>query len=551
MNHCRLSLTLVTMFLTAFASAAGVTVYHVDPDAAAGAPYRLMVGATEVPLERLGDGVFYGRCTGLDTAEIRVLPDGKGKIEAGVEPARLAADVKAGEDAVTFTATGAGPRVIQLRRGGKDLPRLLLIVDPAELQVPDPARDTVIRVEDHGVVLNSDQVQTKALQAALDACAAKPGTGYVVVPDGRFVTGTLRIPSDTYLYLSPGATLMASDDPADFPVDAGRKEKGNHGPNHSFSRVIFFDKAHNAGLIGRGTVDGNGIVLRNRKNRPVQVMDAHDCEDILIDGVVLKNSASWTCHLVHSTGVKVRDVKILADWSVRNTDGIDPDMCDDVVIERAFIYSGDDSIAVKATGIAGFKRACSNIVIRDSVMMTRKTALKIGTETYADIRDVRFENIDVIHSSRGIACWVHDGGQVENITFENIRMSLVEIAGEKMSGMPFCIVLEERNGKGSNVRNIVTKDIVCEAPYKSVLDNKSANAMDHITFENVDMKVSPRRLKPEKAWLFDINEAKDVTFSNLTVDWSLANDNVWLGLWPAEAGPQTGDVEQKGTPSGE
>ncbi len=551
MNDHRISLTLVIMFLTAVASASAVTVYPVDPNASQGAPYRLMVGATEVPLERLGDGVFYGRCTGLDTAEVRVLPDGEGKIEAEIHPARLAADVKAGEEAVTFTASEAGPRVIQIKRGGRDLPRLLLIVDPPESQMPDPAKTTVIRVEDHGVVLNSDEVQTKALQAALDACAAKPGTGYVVVPDGRFITGTLRIPSDTYLYLSAGATLMASDDPADFPVDAGRKERGNHGPSHSFSRVIFFDNVQNAGLIGRGTVDGNGVVLRNRKNRPVQVIDAHDCEDIVIDGVVLKNSASWTCHLVHSTGVKMRDVKILADWSVRNTDGIDPDMCDDVLIERAFIYTGDDSIAVKATGISGFNRACSNIIIRDSVMMTRKTALKIGTETYADIRDVLFENIDVIQSSRGIACWVHDGGQVENITFENIRMSLVEIEGETMSGMPFCIVLEERNGKGSNVRNIVIKDIVCEAPYKSVLDNKSPNAMEKITFQNIDMKVTQRSMKPEKAWLFEINNTEDLVLRNMTVDWSLANGDAWLGLWPAEAVAQAGEIVQKGSPPAE
>ena len=51
----------------------------------------------------------------------------------------------------------------------------------------------------------------KQIQAAIDACT-KTG-GRVVVPAGRFLSGSLRLKSQVELYLEEGAVLISSLNP--------------------------------------------------------------------------------------------------------------------------------------------------------------------------------------------------------------------------------------------------------------------------------------------------------------------------------------------------
>ena len=53
----------------------------------------------------------------------------------------------------------------------------------------------------------------KQIQAAIDACT-KTG-GRVVVPAGRFLSGSLRLKSQVELYLEEGAVLISSLNPQD------------------------------------------------------------------------------------------------------------------------------------------------------------------------------------------------------------------------------------------------------------------------------------------------------------------------------------------------
>ncbi|MBQ1291375.1 MAG: glycoside hydrolase family 28 protein, partial [Lachnospiraceae bacterium] len=50
---------------------------------------------------------------------------------------------------------------------------------------------------------------TAAIQAAIDDCAAAQG-GQVVIPAGRYLSGSLRLRSNVDLHLSSGAVLISS-----------------------------------------------------------------------------------------------------------------------------------------------------------------------------------------------------------------------------------------------------------------------------------------------------------------------------------------------------
>ena len=72
---------------------------------------------------------------------------------------------------------------------------------------------------DYGALADGTTNNQKQIQAAIEDCA-KTG-GRVVVPPGRFLSGTLRLQSDVELYLEKGSVLIASNKPEDiinFPM---------------------------------------------------------------------------------------------------------------------------------------------------------------------------------------------------------------------------------------------------------------------------------------------------------------------------------------------
>ena len=64
-----------------------------------------------------------------------------------------------------------------------------------------------LNVLDCGAVGDGLTSSTKAIQAALDKCG-QAGGGTVIVPPGKFLTGSLWMRSNVTLHLEGGATLM-------------------------------------------------------------------------------------------------------------------------------------------------------------------------------------------------------------------------------------------------------------------------------------------------------------------------------------------------------
>jgi hypothetical protein len=524
-----------------------VQVHPVPAEEGVNAPFQVTAGETLVPLERVGaEGhpVYYARFMTDGPVPVQIAVEGKGDLTAEVKPARYVKGYEINGSRIAFQAEGPGPRIVFAKRGDESLPLLFVIYEPQETNAPDPAEEPVLDVRDFDVEAG-DSLQTKAFQKALDTCGQRPGGGILYVPEGTYRTGTLKVPSNVHLYLAGGAILQAIDDPAAYPIDAGDEEHGGNGRWHSNSRLLMFENVENAGLFGRGTLDANGPILRNKHERRVQVIDVENSRNILIEGVVLRNTASWTLHVLHSDTVTIRDVKIISDWGVWNADGIDPDSSRNVLIERVFCYTGDDAIAVKATLNSGLLQPSYNIVSRDCVVMTRKTALKVGTETRADISNVLFENIDVVHSSRCIGLWARDGGTIANIIWRDLRIDLVEVPREGRSGQPFYIMAKRRGGN-SRVENVRITNVSGTAPWYSLLEADTPWPLSDIRFENIDLTVLPRDDKQDVKHLFEFEHCEGIEFHDITVDFSKANLDQWAGLWTGDAPVVAEDVERIG-----
>lgn len=352
---------------------------------------------------------------------------------------------------------------------------LFLFADPPAKAAPDSHAPKVSDITTSGIDATGGKVETRKIQRTIDAL---PAGGALYFPPGVYQTGTIRLKSDMTLWLAPGATLLGCTDIAEYPEDKiGESAFGR--------RLVLLDEAHNVTICGGGAIDGNGRRLREVTGEKAHLVTIARSRDVLIEGVELRDAGSWNTRIIHSDRVAVRGVKLISDPDLANTDGFDPDGSRDVLIENSFVYCGDDGVAVKSTDHGGLGRDVQNITVRGNVFLTRKSALKVGTESRtARMGDILFEDNDVLLCDRGMALYCNDGALYENIRYINNRFEeCYPDAKQRMID----ISISERKGKGT-ICNVLIQNCAFESafPKASTIDGLDAgHQVSGIRIENL------------------------------------------------------------------
>jgi polygalacturonase len=271
---------------------------------------------------------------------------------------------------------------------------------------------------------------TRAIQSAIDA-AAQTGGGTVFVPAGKFATGSLFLRDHVTLHLDAGALLLGSESPADYPIVSMRWE-GVTRPTHA--PLIAGQGLRDIALTGRGAIDGRGAIWwqRHRENtleapRP-RLIAFSDCANVLVEGVTLTNSPSWTINPVRCDNVTVDKVTIQNPPDSPNTDGINPDSCRNVHISNCHVDVGDDCVTLKSgieTEPPELRASCENITITNCTMVHGHGGVVIGSEMSGDVRNVLISNCVFLGTDRGIRIKSRRGrgGIVEDVRASNIVMT--------------------------------------------------------------------------------------------------------------------------------
>ena len=79
--------------------------------------------------------------------------------------------------------------------------------------IPAAGAGTVFDVRSFGAVGDGKNIDSPAINRAIEAAGAKGGTVYV--PAGTYACYSLRLTSTVALYLDQGATILAADTPRD------------------------------------------------------------------------------------------------------------------------------------------------------------------------------------------------------------------------------------------------------------------------------------------------------------------------------------------------
>jgi len=296
-----------------------------------------------------------------------------------------------------------------------------------------PASAKVCDAKAYGAKADGVTKNTKAIQAAIDACSAAGG-GTVKLTGGTFVSGPVMIRSKVTLEIDKGTTLMGSPDHDDYPAITEFKAPGTQA-------LVSAKNAEDIAITGSGTIDGNGQswweearktkgagIVGEVQFRPRLVVFDH-CKRVKLEGVTIKDSPSWQVVPYYSDHVEIRNVRILAPQHSPNTDAIDPFSSSNMVIDHVYADVGDDNIAIKSGIInsPGPDDPSTNITITDCEFM-HGHGLSIGSEIAGGAKNIHAERIHFKGTDQGIRVKANRdrGNQVYNLSFKDLTMEDVK-----------------------------------------------------------------------------------------------------------------------------
>lgn len=287
---------------------------------------------------------------------------------------------------------------------------------------------------------------TDAIQLAIHVC---PAGGRVLVPKGTYLIRPLVLKSDLTLNLREGAVLLADPVEDHYPLLPGEPEDAVTGENIQVNSwegtpalgrqsILSAYYAQNVTVVGQGVIDGNASfdtwwkdVKARTIARPKLVFFNH-CEHVTFHGILGRNSPAWNFHPFFCKDVGFYQIAVEAPADSHNTDGTDPESCDDVRYIGVRFSVGDDAIAIKSGKMymgMKYKTPATRHLIRNCLMERAHGALTLGSEISGGIKDLTVRQCLFSHTDRGLRIKTRRGrGEqcvVDGVEFSNIRMDNV------------------------------------------------------------------------------------------------------------------------------
>lgn len=325
-----------------------------------------------------------------------------------------------------------------------------------------------------GAVNDGKTPNTKSIQAAIDSCA-RAGGGQVLVPaGGAYLTGTIILKSRVVLHLENGALLLGSPHMADYHPD--------------YPHLIFVENAEYTGIIGTGTIDGNGPAFWDEKfepePRPVPWLHFLNCRNLHFDGVSLLHSPAHVLVLTGCDGVTVNSLRIVNHLQSPNTDGIDITDSRNVRISNCYIETGDDAICLKS-----HNAWVEHVIAVNNILISDDAAIKFGTGSHVGVRYCLFSG-NVIRDTRyGIALFQMDGGRYEHCIFSDM---VIHTASRHHTEYPIFVDIDKRRADGplGSIEHITFTNLELITRGNCLIAGQKQAPIRHIRLENISLSAA-------------------------------------------------------------
>lgn len=346
---------------------------------------------------------------------------------------------------------------------------------------PTFKKDT-FNITNYGAKPDGISLNTDAINKAISDCSKKGG-GVVLVPNGYWLTGPIKLQNNVNLHLKKNALLQFSKNFDDYKLIEGIYEGKPSARNES---PIMGINVSNVAITGQGIIDGNGDAWRmvrtsdlteyewkakiakgegilsedkkrwypSEKNKrghdqnisfwlgpgvklsdfePVKdflrpnLIVLNNCENVLLEGVTFQNSPAWNVHPIMCENLTLRGLFIKNPDYAHNGDGADIESCKNVLVEHCIFDVGDDAICIKSgKDEEGRKRgiATENVIIRNNTVYKGHGGFVVGSEMSGGARNIFVYDCTFMGTDKGIRFKTTRGrgGVVENIFIKDINM---------------------------------------------------------------------------------------------------------------------------------
>ena len=345
----------------------------------------------------------------------------------------------------------------------------------------------IFNISDYGAAGDGQTLNTIAFEKAISACTAAGG-GRVTVPAGLWLTGPIQLKSNVDLHVESGALIQFTKDRTQYPMIRASSTSTSYVP----ASPIYGYDLKNIAITGDGIIDGageswrpvkkdkntlqqwkkitgsGGVVskdgslwwpskeamdgeaflkqLKSTNDRPAAAdyLPARDflrpymvyftnCENILIEGVTIRNSPKFIFYPTKCTNITLRYANFFNEWWAQNGDAIDISASKNVVIYKCNVSAGDDGICMKSSSGKNDKPGeanLENILVAGCNVYHAHGGFVIGSNTDGGMKNIFVTDCNFIGTDIGIRVKSNAGrgGLVKDIYITNIFMS--DIVGE-------------------------------------------------------------------------------------------------------------------------
>ena len=434
---------------------------------------------------------------------------------------------------------------------------------------------TIYNVKDFGAVADGKENDTAAIQAAADTCKENGG-GTLYIPDGDYLTSSIRLYSHTEVRMADGARLIADPTEAHYgrargkydtlyPRDAkaliGEEDDGTldvlkqlilSTKRGSTDCILFAEDAEDITLTG-GEIYGNATRFFDIKGtgdlvkytphlfRP-QLIVFRRCKDVKVTDLSLIEAPYYNIRAIACESVRFENLTVETNISYINTDGINIAACKDASVVGCRFQTGDDCIAISNGEFTPLLQDCENITVSSCVARTKANLVRVFNGIEADLsvdagiggeKQLSVARAHAVKNVKVSDCTLESGacainmigtlGRIEDVKFSNIRAVDTATA---------VFIVTQKDG---TIRGVTIRGLSCEAAGAVTLQGATREALSDIRLIDCDFHITPKPrifgnglidplihywLAASAPYNLYIRHASEVLIKNVTVRWS-------------------------------
>ena len=380
---------------------------------------------------------------------------------------------------------------------------------------------------DFGAKPDGSFVNTDPINNAINQCSLLGG-GTVIIPKGKFITGTIYLKSNVNLNLERGSVLIGSEDINNYDI----MPEGYYYSGKNYMGILFANDVINVSITGKGVIDGRGTFFMKKNTRfipskeerkytrqkgkyqdtldledgplkfferPGHIITISNADNIIIQDIHFLDAPKWTIRIGGSDNVKISEITINNNLLIPNSDGIHITSSSNVNVSNSNVIAGDDALIVTGfiSGLeeytyGNYSKEAKNIIFSNCFVTSKSSGIRVG---YGEkpIRNVLFNNIIINDSNRGIGLFSRDNSNISDVTFTNIIMETrLHSDGWWGKSEPIHIsaIPSSKNGNSGIINNIIFNNIKANSESGIVIYGEGNNVIKRIKMTGISVKIN-------------------------------------------------------------